>query len=168
MEYLDIYDINSNKTGKTIARGDKNLGDNEYIKLATIWLKCKDKYLLQICSEEKGSEYAVTGGHVPAGSTPQDQAIVEAEEELGINLDNSHLKHMGQVILRHAVFETFIYEDDSLDDFEFVLQESEVAGVVWLSQDEIENLPQDILRKSTRAQFDTFIKQQNQDPIISQ
>ena len=158
MEYLDIYDKENNKTGKTIARGDKNFGDNEYIKLATVWLKCKGKYLLQICSEEKGNEYAVTGGHVPSGTTPLDQAAIEAEEELGINLDKNHLKYLGQIVIRHAMFETFIYEDDSLDEFEFILQESEVSSICWLTQEEIEVLAEGNLRKSTLAQFNAFIK----------
>ena len=43
MEYLDLYDIHGNLLNKVIARGDKNFEDGEYIKLAVIWLKCKDK-----------------------------------------------------------------------------------------------------------------------------
>ena len=158
MEYLDIYDNNGNKTGKQIERGNKNLGENEYIKLSTLWLKSGDKYLLQVCSEEKGSEYAVTGGHVSAGNDAKFQAILEAEEELGLHIDSDRLSHLGRIIIRKAMFEVFMLEDDSLQSKTFTLQKEEVAEVLWLTKSEIESLPDDILRKSTKIQYETFIK----------
>lgn len=158
MEYLDIYDNNGNKTGKQIERGNKNLGENEYIKLSTLWLKSGDKYLLQVCSEEKGSEYAVTGGHVSAGNDAKFQAILEAEEELGLHIDSDRLSYLGRIIIRKAMFEVFMLEDDTLQNKTFTLQKEEVAEVLWLTKSEIESLPDDILRKSTKIQYETFIK----------
>lgn len=158
MEYLDIYDNNGNKTGKQIERGNKNLGENEYIKLSTLWLKSGDKYLLQVCSEEKGSEYAVTGGHVSAGNDAKFQAILEAEEELGLHIDSDRLSHLGRIIIRKAMFEVFMLEDDSLQSKTFTLQKEEVVEVLWLTKSEIESLPDGILRKSTKIQYETFIK----------
>ena len=158
MEYLDIYDINGNKTGKTIARGDKNFGENEYIKLATIWIKSMGKYLIQKCSEDKGSEYAVTGGHVSAGNTPIGQASIELEEELGLNVPPDEFTLLGSIIRGHAIFDVFIFEDDSLINKTFTLQKSEVEDILWLDQDQIDNLKDKNLRPSTILQFDKFIK----------
>ncbi len=41
MEILDLYDKNGNLLNKTVERGCKNLGDNEFIKVVTVWLECK-------------------------------------------------------------------------------------------------------------------------------
>lgn len=158
MEYLDIYDNNGNKTGRQIERGNKNLGENEYIKLSTLWLKSGDKYLLQVCSEEKGSEYAVTGGHVSAGNDAKFRAILEAEEELGLHIDSDRISYLGRIIIRKAMFEVFMLEDDTLQNQTFTLQKEEVADILWLTKSEIESLPDDILRKSTKIQYETFIK----------
>ena len=43
MEILDLYDNKGILLGKTIERGNKNFASNEHIKLATIWIKCKEK-----------------------------------------------------------------------------------------------------------------------------
>ena len=82
MELLDLYDNNGKLLNKTIVRGNKNFEENENIKLATIWIKSNNKYLIQKTSKEKGGEYAVSGGHVQAGLTSKQQACLELEEEL--------------------------------------------------------------------------------------
>lgn len=53
MEFLNLYDDNGQILSKTIVRGSKNLLENENIKLVTIWIKCKNKYLIQESSIEK-------------------------------------------------------------------------------------------------------------------
>ncbi len=158
MEILDIYDKFGGKTGKTIVRGNKNFGDNEYIKLATLWLKSKDKYLLQVCSKEKGGEYAVTGGHVKTGATSLTQAVIEALEELNLDLQEDSLQFLGSIIIKHAIFDIYLHEDDNLSNYKFTLQTSEVESVLWLTKNQIESLPENLLRKSTKLQYDQYIK----------
>ena len=68
MEKLDIYTKDGTLTGKIINRGEKPL-EGEFIKLCVVYLKCKDKYLMQKCSQQKGGEYAITGGHVSSGNS---------------------------------------------------------------------------------------------------
>ena len=104
MEYLGIYDENGVYMSKKIARGDKSLAENEYIKLAVVWLKCKGKYLIQKSSAQKGSDYAVSGGHVPDGITSQEQASVELEEELGLKVQEENLTFVGNIKLPVIVF----------------------------------------------------------------
>ena len=75
MEKLDLYNADGEKLNKTIFRGTKP-EDGEFIKLSVIYIKSGNKYLFQKCSEEKGGEYAVTGGHVSAGNTREEQAAI--------------------------------------------------------------------------------------------
>ena len=159
MELLDLVDVNGNLLGRTIERGNKNFKDGEYIKLVTIFLKSNDKYLLQLTSKEKDGLYAVTGGHVPSGSTSKEHALVECKEELGIDLDIGKLRYIGKIVKGHAIFESFVYEDNSLDKFEFVFQKEEVENAYWLTKEEIEILiNKNLVRGSTSKQFNELIK----------
>lgn len=158
MEKLGLYNKRNIATGEWIERGQKPTGDN-YVKLTVVWLKCGDKYLIQNCSEEKGGEYAVTGGHVPFGIDSFDQACIETEEELGLKLDKDKLKPLGMLVMKNAMFDTYIYEDETLKDFNFVLQESEVDSVHFFTKAEIEYLiNKGLFRKSSEKQFKAFIK----------
>ena len=158
MELLDIYDIDGNKTGKTIERGNKNFQDGEYIKLATVWLKSQGKYLIQKCSAERDSEYAVTGGHVTSGNTPLQQAAIEVKEELNLDIDENSLIYLGNIIRGHAMFEVFLYQDDKIINHPFTLQQEEVEDILWLDSLEINNLKNNGLRPSTLQQFEKYIK----------
>ena len=158
MEILDLYDINGNKLNKTIVRGNKP-SEGEFIKLTIVYLKSQDKYLVQQCSVEKGGEYAITGGHVTSGISSKDQAIVECQEELGITLDISKLSYLGNIIKKSAIFDVYLYEDDSLINFNFTLQPEEVESVHWLTKSEFENLIQlGVVRPSSCEHYNKFIR----------
>lgn len=159
MELLDVYNKNGETTGRVIKRGDKNLNENEFIKLAVIWVKAQNKYLIQKCSEEKGGEFAVSGGHVSSGNDSFKQIIIECQEELGLNLKKDKIKFLGSVIKQHAIFDVFLYEDDNLIDYNFSLQKSEVESISWKTVDEIVSLiNQENFRKSSALHFEKFIK----------
>ena len=158
MEKLDLYNANGEKLNKTIFRGTKP-EDGEFIKLAVIYIKSGNKYLLQKCSEEKGGEYAVTGGHVTAGNTSEEQAVIEIKEELGVNIDKTKLTFAGSLFKGKAIFDVYIYEDDSLLNFNFELQAEEVANIYWLEKSEIEVLINNgVVRESTCLHYNKFIK----------
>jgi len=161
MEILDLYDINGNKLNKTIVRGNRDIPDGEYFKVVSIWIKSGLKFLIQICSEEKGGEYAVTGGHVSSGNESSQQAIIESDEELGLKIDSSKLEYLGNTILNNKViFDVYLYEpEENLEDYDFKLQKSEVEDIVWLSKDDIEDLIiKDMFRQSSAMQYFKFIK----------
>lgn len=160
MEILDLYNIKGEKLNKTIIRGNKP-DDGEYIKLACVWIKSDIRFLIQICSEEKGSEYAVTGGHVTSGNTSLKQAVVECQEELGIELNPNDLQFLGSIYRGKAIFDVFLYEDEdyTLSTHDFDLQKSEVESVCWLSKNDIEDLIlKNEFRESTAEQYFKFIK----------
>ena len=158
MEKLDLYDIDGNLLGKTIFRGEKP-NEGEYIKLAVVYIKSGDKFLFQKCSPEKGGEYAVTGGHVPAGVTSKEQAVVEVKEELGIDISAQKLQYVGNINRGKAIFDVYLYEDDALQNAEFVLQTEEVENVYWFTKEEFEALiATGEVRQSTCQQFEKFFK----------
>ena len=114
---------------------------------------------MQKCSEEKGGEYAVTGGHVSAGNTSQKQASVEIKEELGFDIDENRLQFVGNIFRGKAIFDVYLYEDEKLKNLTFTLQEEEVEDVCWLTKKEIENLiNQGVVRESSRQHYEKFFK----------
>ncbi len=158
MEMLQLFDKGGQPLSKSIARGCKDLQDNEYIKLVTIWIESKGKYLIQKCSKEKGGEFAVSGGHVQAGKTSEEQATLELEEELNLFISPTQLKFLGNIYRPYAIFDVFLCADDSLTSKNFVLQKEEVEDVVWLSKQEIATLIKDGKFRTTSAeQFEKFI-----------
>lgn len=159
MEYLGLFDNSGNPLHKTIVRGNKDFKTGENIKLATIWIKCKDEFLIQKCSIEKGGEFATTGGHVQAGKTSLEQAVLELKEELNLDVEKSQLRFLGNIYRPHAIFDVFILEDDNLKTFKFALQKEEVESVHWLKNGEILELVKDgKLRASSAEQFAKFIQ----------
>lgn len=158
MEMLQLFNKSGEKLNKVIERGNKNLQEDEYIKLATVWVKSQGKYLIQKCSAEKGGEYATSGGHVQAGKTSEEQAVLELEEELNLVATPKQLKFLGNIYRPHAIFDVYLMEDDNCINQKFVLQEEEVEGVIWLTQGQIEKLIQDGAFRATSAeQFEKFI-----------
>lgn len=159
MELLAIHNKNGEPTGKSIIRGNKNLKDDEYIKLAVLWIKCNDKFLIQKTSLEKGNEFAVTGGHVPFGETSLTQACIEAEEELGLIINPNEIVLVGTLTFGHGIFDIYLYENNNLQTHNFVLQESEVESIEFLTKHQIDELiKQDKFRKTSAIQFEDFIR----------
>lgn len=158
MEKLDVYTIDGIKTQKIVNRGEV-LADGEYIKLAIVYLKCGDKFLVQKCSVQKGGEYAITGGHTTSGNTSKQQAKLEVMEELGILIDEQKLEYLGNIVKGHGIFDVFLYEDITLEKQKIVLQAEEVENVFWLTKDEIENIiEQNLMRASSCEHYTKFIK----------
>ena len=160
MEYLDLYDADGNLLNKIIARGDKNFEDGEYIKLTVIWIQCKDKYLIQKSSVEKGGDYAVTGGHVTTGFTSREQAVVELNEELGITINSNDLSYLGTITRgSHAMFDVYLYENNDLINTTFTYQKEEVESANWYTKAEIEDLiSKELFRPSSTLHYEKFIK----------
>lgn len=159
MELLGLYDKDGTFLNKSIVRGDKNYKDGENIKLVTVWIECKGKYLIQKCSKEKGGEYAVSGGHVTFGNTSEEQAVLEIKEELDVDIELKDLRFCGNIYRPHAIFDVYMIVDNGFDIDKCKLQESEVESVQWMTKRQIEKLiKSNQLRKSSEEQFMKFIK----------
>ena len=127
MEYLDIYDENACKTGKTIIRGTP-VRQGEYSMAVHLYIyNAKGEFLIQKRSKNKKSLpgiWSVTCGAVVAGENSLQAGIREAEEELGLRLAPEQLQMVSRIKRRRS----FIVEEDFSID-RCVLQEEEVEDV---------------------------------------
>ena len=141
-EYWDVYDINRNKTGKKIKRGDR-LQSDEYHLFVQVWLKNKDgKFLSQ-----KRSKYVkwphmwcANGGNAISGEDGYACARREILEELSIDIKDLE----GGFIDSRLYFEdnqnyfcdSFLYYiDKEIKDIKF--QEEEIEELKFMDMDEI-------------------------------
>jgi len=136
---LEVVDSRGEKIGIKIARADMgSLKKGEFVQAVHIWIRDKNgKFLIQKTSPEKGSIFAVTGGMIECGQSHIETAVREIKEELGITVQEDDMTYLGNVthgdyILLH------VYLVNNIFDKKFVLQESEVESLHWMSIEELE------------------------------
>lgn len=145
MEYWDIYDINRNKTGKIIKRGERML-EGEYHLVVHVWIKnSNNQFLVQQRSENVKNPlvWCTASGSAISGEDSYTAAIREVKEELGIDLK----KEQGYL------FNVDIYEEDDqkyisdtylyfidVDVKQLQLQKEEVKQAKFLSMLEIKEM----------------------------
>lgn len=140
MEYLDLYDKDGNKTGKTMIRGQE-VPDGYYFNIVVCFIKNKEgKYLMQKTSKQKGSVYATTGGHVTAGQTLIESMIRELKEEIGIDVTEKELKYVDKYIKDNQVVFNIYFLEKEIDIRKCKLQKEEVEALYWMSEEEIQEI----------------------------
>ena len=141
-ELWDIYDINRNKTGRTVERG-KPMANGEYHIVVNVWIKGSDgKWLISKRSPNKHfpNMWEATGGSALAGEDSLTAALREAKEELGIELcaENGYL--FKTAVRQYRDFPDFLDIWVFNQDFPIesvVLQSGEACGAKWASSEEI-------------------------------
>lgn len=139
MEFLDIYDENKVKTGRTIARGE-TLKPGEYTLGVHIWIiNSKNQFLIQkrastvvICP----NCWSTTGGAVTAGENSHQALIRESNEEIGVTI-NSHKSELIYSLMKKNKFCDIWLVREDYDISKVVLQEEEVSDVCYATKDEI-------------------------------
>ena len=142
MELLDIYDDNGKRTGRTVVRGDKaaEFNEHEHIAVAVIFIENDNhEFLMQKASKEKGGYFSSTGGHVNSGETPFEAIKREAEEELGVNIDNDPIEEYG-FLLYDKPIRYLYYLKKNIDINNVKVQKEEVDYVKYMSVEEINQL----------------------------
>ena len=142
MEYLDVYNKDKELTGKIVPRtkGKPELEPGEYIRIIIIFIQnSKNELLIQMTSKEKGSIWATTGGLVSSGDTVDKTVIKEVQEELGLDISNEDVKHIGCFEKGVAFFDVYYLKKD-IDIKDITYQKEEVDHVEWLTFDEIDSL----------------------------
>lgn len=158
MEYLDIYNEKKEKLNKKVKRGDKILA-NEHILVSVIFIENSEgKFLIQKTSKEKGEKYATTGGHVLSGETSKEAIIREVKEELGLDISNEDIIHIGDLLFGIPFGEIYYLKKD-LDITKLKPQQEEVEKVEYLSKNEILKLIEnDKITKSHGLMFKKLLE----------
>lgn len=158
IELLEVYNENLKKTGEIIPRG--SIPKTGYILAAGILIEnLKGEYLIQKTSKQKGSEFAVTGGHVSINETLLDCIIRETKEEIGLTLNKKEIKYLGKE--KHPdyplIFNFYqIKKDINLSDLK--LQKEEVDYVIWMTKEKIKSsIEKGEFRKTTEETLKRYI-----------
>lgn len=153
MEYLDVVDENGIPTGEIVER-TKAHQEGTLHHTSHVWVVRYHQGVVQILlqrrSENKDSYpgcYDISSaGHIPAGDDYVESAIRELGEELGLYVDPGelidcgfHRSHTeenfhGKPFKNSEVSKVYLLWRD-VEESEFVVQEEEVDGVLWLDFD---------------------------------
>lgn len=135
--------------------------DGDLHRTAHLWIVTPDgRVLLQLRASTKVNHPSLwdvsVAGHVDAGERPEAAAVREAREELGIEIDENELKHIGTVretwtIEERAYFDNEIQEiylvRRYIDPALLVLQPGEVDDVTLTA---VEEFRADVAARSAR------------------
>ena len=155
MEYFDIVDENGIPTGRIVARKEAHEKGQPH-RSAHVWITRKKdgktEVLLQKRSQNKDSFPGMydtsSAGHIPAGQEPEESALRELMEELGISAEPEDLAFIGTFHIRfEKVFHGRLFRDDEIawvyrlekeiDERTLVLQEEEVEDYAWFDPYEV-------------------------------
>ena len=152
-EYLDVVDTNGQPTGEIVER---SIAHREGIphRTAHLWLVRRRDNRVQILLQKRALTKSFPGcydissaGHIPAGQDHLASAVRELKEELGLTAAESDLVYCGDMtIFWDDVFFGIPYHDrqytkvfllwTDAEESDLVLQEEEVAGVLWMDLEE--------------------------------
>lgn len=139
-ESFDLYDINRNKTGKVLERGNK-VPEGYYRLVVHVCVFDKDgRMLIQkrqpFKSGWSGMWDVTAGGSALAGDTSQQAASRELKEEVGIEYDLTDVRPAMTIYFDGGFNDIYtINMDVDIDSLQ--LQESEVEQVKWATEEEI-------------------------------
>ena len=140
MEEWDVYDVQRQKLGKTVMRGQE-LADGEYhLVVHACIFNANGELLIQQRSQTKsgwpGMWDLSVGGSALRGETAQEAIAREMREELGLLVDFSQNRPHLTIHFDQGFDDLFLLElDVALEDC--VLQTEEVAAIRWASRSEI-------------------------------
>ena len=138
-ELRDLYDENSNVTGKTYHKGE-SIPNGYYPMVVMVVIRnAKGEFLMQKRVPSKGGDWGVTGGHPKAGETPMEGIITEVKEELGLDFSNEKfIEYDSGCDGKDCYKMYFVNKDINLNDI--TIQKEELTEVRWFSMDELNNM----------------------------
>ncbi len=143
MEMWDILDQSGKTTGKTVVRGLRRLGPNEYHLVVHIWpYDSNGRLLIQRRSQNRKlmpGEWAATGGSAVSGEESRVAAQRELAEELGIDLPKEDLVLAKRLKRKNSFLDVwFVKVDVDIDSLQ--LQREEVSAVRWIGGNQLKYL----------------------------
>lgn len=151
-EYTDLYDDNKKKTSKKLfrAKGTKlEVPKGFYNIVVIIFIEnSKGEFLFQKTSKNKGSIWAVAGGHVKAGESSEDAIINELKEEMNLDINKNEVK-LFKTYKYESAFKDVYYLKKDIDINKLNCSKDEVDNLKYLTKDEIsEMIKKDEIRKT--------------------
>ena len=138
-ELRDLYDINSNKTGKTYRKGE-DIPNGYYPMVVMVVIRnSKGEFLMQKRSESKGGDWGVTGGHPKAGQTPLEGIITEVKEELGLDFSKDDFIEYNSGCDGEDCYKMYFVNKDVLLE-NIKIQKEELSEVRWFSMNELQDM----------------------------
>ena len=149
MELIDILSPDGEATGAVKPKADVHR-DGDLHRSVHVWIVGERGILLQKRSMGKdnypGAWDVSVAGHLSAGEDPITAAVREAEEEIGLTLQPSELRHIGTIAefallnggryINNELHEIFVVHRE-VDPDSLRLQESEVDAVALVTIDEL-------------------------------
>lgn len=159
MELLQVFDENKNMLNESIERDKKKeLPEGKYFMIILLFIENNNKFLIQKTSESRESEYATTGGHVSFKDNALKTVIKEAQEELGLTLNENEIKEIETLKGKYGYVSIF-YCNKNIDINKLKIQEEEVDSLYWMSIDEINELiKENKFRKSNIIPFQKVLE----------
>ena len=138
-ELRDLYDINSNKTGKTYHKGEI-IPEGYYPMVVMVVIRnSKGEFLMQKRVETKGGDWGVTGGHPKSGETPLEGIITEVREELGLDFSKEKFIEYDSGCDGKDCYKMYFVNKD-IDINDITIQKEELSEVKWFSMDELKHM----------------------------
>ncbi len=145
MELWDVYDKDGNLAGRTMKRGGRLACCDYHLAMEAWIINLKGQILIQQRSEKceiLPRIWAHTTGRILAGEDSVAGCIREIKEELGIRVSPEDIHFIRRIIREDStnlIWDVYVVvKDISLSGIR--LQESEVAGVKWVSPQDIRNM----------------------------
>lgn len=140
MELWDVYDRYRNKTDKTMVRGADYEKDAYHIVIHVCVFGTDGRMLIQQRQPFKAgwpNLWDVTvGGSAIVGETPEEAAMRELDEELGLKIDLTDVRPHLTVNFDCGFDDYFLVEKD-VDLADLKLQYEEVQAAKWATREEI-------------------------------
>lgn len=146
VEYWDIYSRDRIKTGKKMERGSDFAQGDYHLVIHVCIFNSKGQMLIQQRQKDKEgwpNYWDVTvGGSALYGENPQEAAMREVAEEIGLKIDLTDLRPAFTVNFDQGFDDTFLVQMD-VDLAQLILQKEEVQSVRWATQKDIHQMIQD-------------------------
>lgn len=147
-ELWDVYDINRNKTGKTIERENYKFKEGEYFLITVaVIMNSKKQVLITRRSETKKTaplKWDLTGGGTRAGETTLQAICRETSEEIGMKFkpeDATFLKEIRRDGVPSSFKDFWLFRSDiNADEIQF--PDGEAVEAKWATIDEILQMQQ--------------------------
>lgn len=158
-EYIDLYNDNKEKIGVIPRSKEKELLEGQHILVsALIVINSQNEIMLQLTSKSKGNILSLPSGHVLHDEDSKETIIREMYEEQGIRIDKEEISFVEERLANRIAYFDIYYLKADYNKADMILQEEEVADVIWMSPEDIfKEYDNGRVRKSSLESIKNFL-----------